>query len=401
MRSQTTDMESTSQGRTPSFWLLLSINACYYMTTALYGPFLVVYYEQHGVSSTLIGILSTIGCLAMILVQPLWSKLSDRCGRARTFAALMALGSAATLQFYYLGTGIAAFIFAAAALAIFQSSVAPMIDAICVRGAAAQGRNFASIRIGGTIGYSLVVLVAALIMNRHPSLQFAFGGVGYLILSGLILLLPSGEDHQPVPRNKKKSLFTRLSLREIFDTDEVIYVLIFAFLMQLGNSFAMSFLGVFVVQIGGGNLQMGMLNFISALAEIPVLLSIRRFMRPGNALRFIGTAAALLGLKVVIMSTGTMPAMVIAMLFQGITYMVIHIGAATYVSAHALPGRASEAQGLIYLVQGGFASIIGNVCGGILIDAAGIHTAYLLTGSIVLLGAALTASTMKLRYRSA
>ena len=54
-----------------SFVHLLMISTFIYVATALYSPFLSMYYTQHGLSSTQIGILGLFSCLSALFIQPL------------------------------------------------------------------------------------------------------------------------------------------------------------------------------------------------------------------------------------------------------------------------------------------------------------------------------------------
>ena len=65
-------------------------------------------------------------------------------------------------------------------------------------------------------------------------------------------------------------------LQDIFEDRKIVYVLAFAFVFQIGASFCSAFLGVYAVEIGYGQSQIGLLNCISASSEIPVLLCIKK-----------------------------------------------------------------------------------------------------------------------------
>ena len=292
---------------------------------------------------------------------------------------------------YYLGHSLVSFLFSSTLLALFSTSVSPMTDAIVIRNANRYNYNFAFIRMGGTVGYAVIVLIAGIYLRQNPSAQFFLSAVSYLVLMGLMFLLPKSENHLPVsdaPRTHRKKGAGLFRLQDIFEDRKIVYVLAFAFVFQIGASFCSAFLGVYAVEIGYGQSQIGLLNCISASSEIPVLLCIKKLTRKFGAIPLIGASTFLMGIRLFCVSGGSLPFFMLAQAMQGITYMVVHFGCATYIGSTVKSGKSFEGQSVLYIIQAGLASIIGNVLGGRLVDFAGNCLSYRLTGSFVLLAAA-------------
>ncbi len=373
-----------------SIWLLLLLNSFVYISTALYSPFLSAYYRQNHLSSTQIGILLTIGPLASVFIQPLWARLSDKSGKARKYASFVVLGAAISLYSFYLGTSFISFLLANLFLAIFSTSVLPMTDAIVIRNANRLHFNYAFIRMGGTIGYAAMVYAAGFFLRRHPSAQFAVASFSYLFLLFLLRRLPDSEDHQPVFTKQSKDKGHLLNISGIFKNSNVFFVLVFAFIYQVGASFFHTFLGVYVIELGYGQSQLGILNCIQALSEIPILLIMKKFTRKLGALNLIALATFLMGFRLFAASGGSLIWLMLAQAMQGITYMVVHFGCATYIAENVYEGKASQGQSILYIIQAGLASIIGNTLGGRLIDFLGIKPSFLWAGSAILLLSGIT-----------
>ncbi len=388
--------------RTCSFRHLLLINSFVYIAVAMYSPFLSMYYAQEGLTSSQVGILLTIAPIASVLIQPLWAKRSDATGRAKTYAVFILLGLILSLQTFYLGHSFGNYLLSNILLAVFSTSVHPMLDAIVIRNADQEGYNFAYIRMGGTVGYAVVVFLIGIYLRKYPHHQFLLAGLGYLVLLLLILWLPASENHQPVvqkPSQTAKSLRQMFQLKQVFSDRRVAYVLLFAFLFQIGASVSGSYLGVYVASIGYGQFQMGMLNFISAASEIPVLLIVRKLSRRFDALLLIAGATFLMGVRALLVSGGTLSFFIAAQAMQGLTYMIVYYGSATYIAQHAREGMSSQAQSILYMVQSGFACILGNLLGGRIIDAVGLRATYLGVGGTVSVLAVLCYLIMRLHVR--
>lgn len=396
----------------PSFSLLLMLNSFVFISTALYSPFLSTYYAQQGISSAQIGILRTISSLASVFIQPLWARRSDKTGKAKTYAIIVVCGVMLSLYSFYIGNSFWNFLFASFLVTIFSTSVNPLVDAIVVRNANRSGYNFALIRMGGTVGYAVVTLCIGIYLRQNPSAQFMLASLGYAVLALLLLRLPSSENRQPVVETPKRSLKHLFGLSDIFINHTIYYVLAFAFIYQLGASFLSGFMGVYVVALGYGQAQIGMLSCIQAVSEIPVLLLLPRLTKRFGGLHLITAAGFLMGIRLLVASGGSLSFLMLAQAMQGITYMIIHFGCITYIASHVKEGKSSQGQSVLYIIQAGVASIIGQTAGGFVIDAIGIRHSYIAVGFLVLLSSLvitlvlsaheriLSASTRKQQKRS-
>lgn len=179
------------------FILLLLINAFIYVPSALYTPFLNAYYKMNGLSATRIGILSTISPVCFILIQPMITRLSDRLGKPKAFSMAGVAGIILSLASYYLGNSFLSFFISATLLAIFLSPVYPLTDSMVIRNAFKKNYNYAYIRLGGTIGFSIAVLLVSFILSQHQELLFFMGMAGYAVLFILLAFLPKSENCCP------------------------------------------------------------------------------------------------------------------------------------------------------------------------------------------------------------
>lgn len=377
--------QNTAAKNNPSFTLLLMLNTFIYISAALYSPFLSTYYAQQGLSSSQIGILRTISSISCVLIQPLWARRSDKTGKAKHYAALVVLGVMLSLYTFYIGNSFWNFFFSSFLLTIFSTSVSPLIDAIVVRNADRLHYNFALIRMGGTVGYAIISLVVGIYLKKNPSYQFLFASISYAFLLFLIFRLPNSENHQPIAEPKPYNFKHLFQLADIFVSKNIYFVLAFAFIYQLGASFLGSFMGVYVVSLGYSQAQVGMLSCVQAVSEVPVLLLLPKLNKKFNGLHLIAIASVLMGIRLLVASGGSLTFLILAQAMQGITYMVIHFGAITYISSHVKSGKSSQGQSVLYIVQTGIASIIGQVIGGFTIDTIGIRLSYITVGIFVVI----------------
>lgn len=383
---------------------LILINAFVYISASLYSPFLGPFYSSHGISPIQIGILLTIGPMASILVQPLWAMLSDRTGRRKSILALIVIGSGFSLFSYYIGNTFTTFLIATILVSIFITSLVPLSDAIIIRDAAKINFEFAVIRMGGTIGFSIFVVIAGGILKLKPNLMFFMGFIGYMLLLVFVLRLP-GEDKISIPDDSdfKTSSHTRIkisTLWNIFETKMVYFVLAFALLNQIGLSFYWSFLGVYIIDLGYEQNMVGWLNSAAALSEIPALIFINRLIKRFGPVKIIFVSCIILSLRIYLVTMGNLPFILLSQILHGISFMTVYFSCAIYINDNVKPGKQSQGQSTLAIMQMGFGSVIGNVAGGYLVDSLGIEKAYTLMSAVILTATLLIITIQALFHRN-
>jgi MFS family permease len=227
-----------------------------------------------------IGILLTLGPLKAMFIHPIWAVISDKTGRRKDVLSLVILGSALSMFSYYIGKSFVSFFIASSLLAVFSFSIVPLSDAISLRSSHKNHLDFSKIRLGGTIGFAIVVILAGAIIKIKPELEFVMGFCGYMILFVFVRLLPKAEaDSNDIvypPGYVKPSLKDRLNINKIFESKLIYFILAFAFIDQVGLSFIYTFLGVYMVKLGLSEGAIGLMNCVSAFSEMPVLFLINR-----------------------------------------------------------------------------------------------------------------------------
>ncbi|SES03815.1 Na+/melibiose symporter [Butyrivibrio fibrisolvens] len=364
---------------------LFLINSFMYIATAIYIPFLNLYYRQNGITPTQIGILGMLASMSSLFVQPLWARRVDETGKAKKYALIIVLGAAISLQAYYIGTSFTSFFLASALLAIFSTTIIPLTDTIALRNAARYGHNFSIIRMGGTIGYAIAVYLFGLYLKGRPERSFAIAGIAYVIMAVLLLGLPEHENRVPIAPEHTNS---RISISKIYKDNTIIIVLLLAFVFQLGASFYNGFITVYAADVGMGESGVGLLQSISALSELPILLAFKYVPSKAKGLKLLSFVTVLMGTRLLIASAGILPAFIVSQSMNGPTGMVFYLVCMEYIFEHVRIGKETEGQSVLYIVQAGAASILGNLIGGAAIDILGIGSAFASLGYVVIVSAA-------------
>jgi oligosaccharide:H+ symporter len=366
---------------------LLMINAFIYITMSLYTPYLSSYYSKAGMNALEIGVLVTIGPVVAIFIQPLWAVISDRTGKKKQVLALVILGSLLSIYSYYIGKSFLTFFLASFLLAIFSTSMVPLSDAIILHSAHKHNFDFSKIRLGGTVGYTIFVIISGQIVKTNPDIQFFLGSIGYFLLLIVVLLLPAkecaGADSKR-PLRQKKSLKERLNILNIFESKQIYFLLAFAFISQVGLSFNFSFLGVYMIKLGLNEGMIGIVNCIAALSEIPVLFLINRVLKRISPIQVTVIGCFFLIFRILFVTGESVPFLIMSNLIHGISFMTIYYSCAVFISKNVKPENQSQGQSILAIVQAGIGSIVGNILGGRLVDAYGLKPAYYVMAALVL-----------------
>jgi MFS transporter, PPP family, 3-phenylpropionic acid transporter len=374
-------------------FMLLILNAFVYIPCSFYAPFLSSYFAKSGMNSMQIGVLMTIGPLVAIMIQPLWAIISDRSGRRNDVLSLLVAGSVVSLFSFYIGHSFLTFFLATFLLAVFSTAIFPLSDAIIINIANKNRYDFSKIRLGGTIGFSITVIIAGVIVKYNPSIQFVLGSIGYMFLLLLIRSLPKSDNVCTTPPLKSAEQIAKKKpgILSIFESGQIYFILIFAFISQIGLTFYVSFLGVYMTQLDYSEGMIGFINCVSAVSEIPVLLLINKVIRKINPTKILLLSSILMGLRILIVMQGSLACFVFAQALNGLTYMTIYFCCAVFISKNVKPINQSKGQSILTIVQAGIGSIVGNITGGYLANTFGLKMAYQYMAALIIGASALFA----------
>ncbi|MDF2541433.1 MAG: ProP12 [Herbinix sp.] len=380
---------------------LLMINTFLY-AASVYTPYLSAYYSQNGISAVKIGMLLTIGPVVSIFIQPLWALISDRTGRRKDVLSFVAAGSGLAIFSYYIGNTFLTFFIATILLTTFTTSIVPLSDAIIIKNSIKYQFDFAKIRMGGTLGFAISVILAGGFLTKKPSAQFLLGFIGYAILFFFTRRLSKEENEaRSVSEVKVKQLDNprERGILSIFHTKQIYFVLAFALISQVGLSFYNAFINVYTLELGYSGRTIGIINCIAALSEVPILFIINKLVKKVGPMKLIFISCILMSIRIFVITGNAIACIYFGQMFQGITYMTIYYSCAIFISENVKHEKQSQGQSTLTIIQAGIGSIIGNIVGGFMVDLFGLRSSYLIMSLIVLITAGLIAMVMAIYQR--
>lgn len=359
--------------------------AALYIPFAVATPYLQVLLELRGFSDEQIGLI--LGCLEAMaaIAPPLWGYAADRLARPRAVLAVTVLGCVPSfLLFGVVGSAMGA-LATAVLFGLFYRPLVPLTDGLTFRYINVHGGDYGVVRIGGSIGFILTVIILELVgiaksSSGHMILAaMVFAGVLQLASVAALphdrLLTQSHADTEPQHRGGLRIFGQRTFL-------------LFTLAAFLGRVAMMSYYGFFSLYLRDvhGFEQAGLLWFLGPVSEIPVIYYSRRIMdrigvRNLFALGLFGCALRLTGF-------GLAPSIwVVAPLqfLHCLTFGAYHCASVTYVSKLVPQSMHSTAQTFFSAVTIGLGGIVGGAMGGWVAERYGFPTLYISFGCIALI----------------
>jgi PPP family 3-phenylpropionic acid transporter len=374
------------------FWFV------YFGSLGIFYPYFSLYLRENaGLTGTEVGAILAISPFVGMLVQPLWGQVADRTGARGRLLAFLTLGTAAGYLALGMAEGFWPIVLATAALALPGTAVLPMMTSVSLAILRDAGDHaFGRVRVWGTIGYFILVLVfPSLLAQAQPaigpptaklsepglglmfpitaSLVFVAALIGFrLPKSGAVALRASRGDWRALARNRA---FLRFLL----------FALVAHFLMQG----PMWLFPLFVRSRGGDLTTIRNMWIIMLLFEIPLVFS------TGSGLKRLG-ARGLLGIGVFVgglrwflsAAIGDGPLLFAVQALHGVTVVGLNLGSPLYLDLVAPEKLRSTAQGIFSMVAAGIAAIASNASAGWILDHGGVDLLYFMYGvGALILGA--------------
>ncbi len=364
----------------------------YFGSLGIFFPYFSLYLRENaGLSGTQLGIILAVSPLVGMVAQPLWGQVADRTGARRRVLGFLTLGTALGYAALGLAQGFWSILIAVAALAFVGTAVFPLMNSVSLAILRDQGRHaFGRVRVWGSIGYFIVVLVFPWFLKFHqpsgvvdyaaqeisqPGLGLMFPITAFIVLLAAVIafFLPQkGAIALRAGRGDWRELMTnRAFLRFLF------FALSAHFLMH-----GPMWMFPLFVRSRGGDLDTIRAMWILMLTfEIPLVLLTGSGLKRLGARGLLAAGVLVGGLRWTLSAVLTDPMLLFAVqTLHGVTVVGLNLGSPLYLDTVAPERLRSTAQGILSMVGAGVAGIASNIAAGWLVDRGGTDTLYLFCG---------------------
>ncbi|AIQ46896.1 MFS transporter [Paenibacillus sp. FSL R7-0273] len=371
--------------------MLRSFNFLYFALLAMFIPFLPVFLDMQGLTPGQTGLVIGTGGFITIIAQPLWGMISDRTRTIRKVLLLLLLCSAVTGYFLYASGSYILLVLFAMLLYFFLMPIDPLTESLNFRIAEAHGISYGSIRTYGALGYGIMALLTGYVLN-----SFGAHGLGLLFAGSCIAGFAISWRIPDAPVSGKP--VTLGSLKQFLKNKETLLFLLLIFICSVPARMNDTFLGVHILELGGGSALVGQSFFLAAISEIVVFALSFRWLRQGKELIII-TFAGFFYFVRFFLSAWISDPQVLAYLqiLQVLTFPVFYSAAIQYLYSIVPEEWRATGQTVLALLFFGVSGILASYAGGALYGTFGGKIFFLSVAAMSLLG---TAFGFALHYKN-
>lgn len=334
----------------------------FYAGVGAFIPFNALYYRSLGFSGLELGILTSLPAIATALLGPVWGIVADTFGLHRQIMRIVLLLAAGIVWLLTDITTFVPFMVVIALLAVVLVPVPSLWDSYAVSAVERGGAPYGVLRIFGSIGFTVMVLIMGRIMADGLSTIFLYAYAACFVVTFLVSLrLPSLGERQP------RRLLD--GLQSVTRSAPYRLLLVVAFLISLGYTTLNIYLTLHIESLGGDTGVAGIAFATSAMSELPIIGFGALILKRLGARRVIFVALGVYILRFALLGfTYNTSFVLLAQLMHGLSFGMFLIASVTL--AHRLVGRenAATAQALLAMVSVGLGSISGSFLGGLAID---------------------------------
>jgi MFS transporter, PPP family, 3-phenylpropionic acid transporter len=336
---------------------------------ASFFPFLVLYYQELGLSGKQIGGLTALLPLVTVFATPFWGAIADVSRRYKLLLLLLIVGCIASV-FLLSSTTVYVLLLAFVAVFAFCSGpIMPLIDSSVLTSLGERKQDYGKLRLWGTVGFGLMSPLAGWLTERYNlHLSFYLYMIFLAITLGLVIFFP----------------IQRASLRKPLGTDLFefrnrawLMFLITIFIGGIGLAVSGNYFLLHMKNLGIPQSYIGLALTFATLGELPFMMFGHRILRRYPAKTLLLVALFALCLRLIGYSLAVAPWHFLAVqLLHGPTFALIWIAGISYADALSPSHLKATGQGLFSSTLSGLGGTVGAFTGGILYDAVGLVTTF-------------------------
>lgn len=347
---------------------LVVVKALYFLFFAGVGGYfyyLFIYYNQIGLTSAQIGILSSVGPLMGMLAGPLWGWLSDRFSLTRPlfiFAAGATMGTAyllsKTVQFPWI-------LVLTVMGSFFTGPLSTLLDSTTLILLGERRDLYGQQRLYGSIGYILTSYFFGQFLQKY-GMHWIFPG--YIAIMGLYLLVSFG---LPLQRPKVQASHVNKSFVNLLKQRSWAMFAASMIVMAIGMNSIIVFLSVYIVKLNGSPGLVGTVGALGAVAEIPFMFGASRLIRRFGSRKILFTSYIVYFLRLVLYAVMRVPGWtLLGASTNGLSYSFMQTSSVAYVDEMTPPQWKGVSMGL-YNAIFSLGGMINGVVNGTLLGLIG------------------------------
>ena len=343
-------------------------------------PFLVLHYEQLGLSGREIGLLTAVPPLVTWAGAALWGALADASQQYRRLLIVAIAGAMVIVVLFSTASQLWQLIPIVVAFGFFAAPIIPLVDHSLLELLADRQSRYGRIRLWGAIGFGLSPPLIGWLVGQS-GLSWAFYGYLTFIFGCLIVAR-----RLPIGAAALGGQF-RQGFQTLMRNRQWIFFLFVIFISGMGMAVIHNYLFLYLAHMQASNTLMGLTLTAATVSELVVFFYAEPLLKRWGIRRmlFLSLLCQVIRLLAYSVTTTAWPVLIIQLL-HGPSFALLWISSVSYAHRLAPAGIRATAQGMLSGVNFGLASAAGAFIGGVLIERIGSWMMFRWFGLWVLVG---------------
>ena len=356
-------MKNSSLKREKS--LLLSLFFLFYAGAGSVEPMLSLIFQEKGFPLDQISILTILPRLMIFFAGPLWAGLADSLRIHKLiFPLTMALSIPFALEM--LPDMTYGWLFLVTLL--FSISFAPvrsLCDGMAVSVLNEKSHEYGKIRAWGAVGYAFATLVVGFFAEFY-------GSRVALVLFSIFLFLAIITTLQLKSPPRETMVSFKVFSRSIFSSWHWIKFLLIAFLAGTSINMVVSYLAIYLKDIGASSALVGFSLSMASLSAIPFFFLAPAILKKYSPLSVMRFSLIALALRCFLYTRVTNPAMIpLVQLLHGLSFSLFWSAGVLYVKQLVPAGFDTSGQSIFVALYFGLGGVAGGFIGGMVFAHGG------------------------------
>jgi MFS family permease len=347
----------------------------YYAASAALNPFLVIFYQELGLSGSQIGILAGLPSLVSLVSGPIWGTIIDRTNKKKLPLQVAIIGSILVALSISLIKSFVLLIPVVTVYAFFFSTVGPLMDTTTMAELGGEKKKYGQYRMWGAIGWGMMAPIIGALIERF-SIQSTFWAYAVLMLVGFFIA--SGMQVRGQLTSNGSFAF-----RQFLADKRWLLFLAAMFIFGMILSMVSNYLFIFLRSMGADEMTLGWMLTMATLSEIPVLYFSNHLLKRWRPIQLMPVAMLFFALRAFLLTLISHPSTALwIQLLHGPTFSLMWTSGVAYADEIAPAGLNGTAQGLFSGVMMGVGSGVGAILGGVIYDTAGLIPLFSLASAL-------------------
>lgn len=352
-------------------------------TISSLGPFFGLYYQQLGIPSPQIGILTGLPSLITLFSAPLWTGAADYTHRHRRILLFTLVCSLISVWLVMQGNSFVALIPSVSLYAFFLAPAQPLTDNAVLRLLGERKHEFGKQRILGSFAAGIAGPLVSTLVDRtgiraafYCAMAFLGSGVG--IASRMEMDQP---DENPAMHAEPISYWK--GLKVLLVDPRLAFFLLIVLLGMTARSTSFIYLYMHMTALGAPKSILGLTMTVLMIGELPFLFYSDKLLKHWGPRGLM--IASLVSSAVMLFTFAWMrsPWLGIAIhLIHGLSYSGMWMAGVAFANHLAPPGLGATAQGVFNAVFNGLGFFGGSFFGGLLYDRYGGANLFFWSGAL-------------------